>query len=145
MSTHVRRQIREAVKAALLGTSVAGDRVATGDPYPPAILPAIIVVGAREAPNDDYSTMQGRRGRTLVLQVIGYAEQVDVENALDAIGLEVEQRLDGNPLGGLVKDLRFAGTSKTLDADSEARSGEVILSFEADYRIQRGTPETSIA
>jgi hypothetical protein len=141
---HVRQQIREAAKNALVGTDIAGDRVATGDPYPPAILPALVIVGGREAPASGYESMRGKRGRTLILQVIGYAEQIDVEDALDAIGLEVEQRLDGNLLGGLVKDLRFAEMVKSISADSETRSGEVTISFEVDYRIQRGAPEVAI-
>jgi hypothetical protein len=142
---HVRQQTREAVKNALLGTEIAGDRVTTGDPYPPAQQPALVIVGGREGPAPDYDTMGGARGRTLVVQIFGYAEQKDVEDALDAIGLEVEQRLDGNLLGGLAKDVRFADMVKTLSADSETRSGEVILSFEIDYRIRRGAPETAIS
>ncbi len=148
MSTHVRRQIREAAKVALLGLASTADRVFTGDPYgkdPDELGGAFLIVAApEEAPNPDYDDMGSKRGRRLTLLVVGYASAIEIEDVLDAIGMEVEQALEGNLFGGLAKDTMFARASKVMDDQGRKRSGEIRLEFAVDYRMARGQPAAAV-
>lgn len=146
MSKHVRQQIREAAVAQLKQLPATAGRVYTGDPYAkPADDGAHLVVGVpEEAPNTDYDDLGTYRGRRALLLVVGYAEAILIEDALDDIALQVEAALEGSLLGGLAKDINFARMSKVIDDAGKKRSGEVRMEFAVDYRIKRGQPATAV-
>lgn len=147
--THIRQQIRAAAVTALTGLATTEDRVSSGDPYPvdEATMPALVIVAPDEQDNPDYGSM-GRSeavGRQMTLRAIGYANGAQTEDVLDAISAEVEAALEGNELGGLAKDIRFARMTKTISADGAKRAGEIRIDFLVDYRMERGRPEQAIA
>lgn len=147
MATHVRRQIREAAVIALTGLPSTGSRVFSGDPFAksPDDGAFLIVASPEEVRDDDFSDIGRIDGRRLSLFVIGFAEAILIEDALDAIGLEVEAALEEQTFGGLAKNTMFVRASKAVDDAGKKRSGEIRLEFAVTYRMARGRPETAIA
>lgn len=146
MTTHVRRQIREAAKTVVTGLATTGSRVTTGDPYAKtADDGAFLAVAAPEDTRNPDLDGGNVRGRQLSLVVLGFAEAIAIEDVLDAIGLEVESALEGQTFGGLVKDINFVRATKTMDDVGKKRSGEIRIEFAVDYRIARGAPGLAVA
>lgn len=151
-ATHARRQIREAVQAALTGLDTTADRVFTGRPWPlqEGELPGIVIVIPSESVIDDGSAFgdgaEAIVGRQASLIVLGYDQGEDIEDRLDQIALEVETAMAADPtFGGLVKDSELAGSSLAVDGDGRKRAGEIRLTYTVWYRTTRGDPATALA
>ncbi len=149
MPLHARRQIVLAAVAVLTGLSTTAGRVHPGraSPSPVVKTPFLLVYARTEESREISSDDHGRRmQRELILAVEGVTASADDDDALsDAIALEVEQAIEGNPtLGGLVKDVVLARTTMAGGAEGESRTGRVRLEFTVEYHTTAGRPDISL-
>ena len=145
MAKHVRTQIREAAKQALLGLGVTGDRVYASRIYPleEAKLPGLVLFTANEDSGREDSPNETMRDVTL--QVSGVvAITTSLEDEMDDIALEVEQALDGlGDIDGLAKIYHgIQNTTSTLSTEEAAKPhGAITMEFLYTYRTRAGSPD----
>lgn len=141
MALHQRKIIRDAVVALLLGHTTADERVhASRDiPLRRNELPAVLVYTTEEPVESDSATTAPRElTRRLRLEIAGIVapepgERVD--DALDALALEIETAMDADPfLGGACGDSILENTTISLRPDGETNMGVVALSYRVTYR-----------
>lgn len=141
---HQRKLIREAVKAALVAAgTAAADRVFETRlvPWRTAQLPAISVYSRSE----DGITVESeprvlRRPLSLVIEGVVIANQ-DVDDALDALSLEIERAMHADPtLGDVCGDSYLASVELgMMDVEGARPMGAVQLVYAVTYRT--GAPE----
>lgn len=149
MPTHPRQVIRHAVVAQLTGKTAAGARV-----YPDrrvafqrVELPALAVYVPTEAVDIQSRATAprelDRRAQVVVEALVQQAEGVD--DALDALALEVEDALHGDwTLGGAASDLLLTSTETDVVDTGKQLIGVVRLEFEARY-FSEAVPVAALA
>lgn len=147
MSTHRRKQIRDAVVARLDDLATTGTRCYGGRTLPlgDGFSPTLLVYSRQE--NSSYEAMGGA-GRPLQrivkLAVHGYVASAgsDPEDTLDQIALEVERALMADEtLGGLAVSIELTATD--IDAElteSNRRVGEIRLTYDIEYSSAADDP-----
>lgn len=153
---HVRRQIREAIKAILVNHTVAGKNVFTGRAHAltEAEIPGILITAAAQGGERSEVSSIGASNtldRTVPIVVIGHDEGREVEDRLDAIAVDVERLLglareDGaSPLMLVAEDIDLVRTEISIFGEAAERAGEIRLFFEVLYRTARAAPETPLS
>lgn len=136
MAVHDRQAIREAVVAQLAGKTAAAERVfkTREVPWRTAELPGIAVYANEETAEPASITQRDLR-RTLsvaVLAVVSISE--DVDDALDALALEIEMAMAADPqLGGAAFDSWLTGTKIEMTNAQGRLIGCVELTFDVRY------------
>ena len=141
-----RRLIREAAKAALLGKTIAGNRVESSRPNPLSQqphaagglneLPAIIIY-TRSTRSEvfDESPRRYRHEAELVIECaceIGPGQ--DLDDQLDEFEEQVVNALLlDDTLGGTADDLVLVGSTNTIDGGGNKLLGAVIISLQATF------------
>jgi hypothetical protein len=144
VADHLRTQIREQVVSELTGLATTGSNIFESRVYPmeSAGLPGIIIYTTDEVVEADQSstTSSGRRlVRFLTLKIEGYAKaETDVDDTLDTIAKEIEEKIAGSTIGGLVKDVVLAETEIELTAESEQPVGRLNLTYQIHYETYEG-------
>lgn len=142
MRIHQRQIIREAVRDRLLGSNtVAEDRVFKSRvlPYGELELPAIAVYSRTEPVDPDSKNTAPRElTRNLQLVIEGVVKlSEDVDDALDALALEIERAVDRDPtFGGAASDAILSSTDVTIEEDGDQPTGVVILTYTITYYTQ---------
>lgn len=168
MATHKRGQIRQAVAQDLLGLPTTGDSVYSGRRFRVhrLMLPCLLVYFDDETTETE-TMVSGAPGRTqsrqgnLVVQGVYRVDQPEtaddplavdpeagLDDALDAIALEVEERLyaaaagtyPGAALEPLVDDWLLLRTEITAGAEGETIYGQIALSFQPYYFTREDQP-----
>jgi len=138
---HPRQLIREAVVAILKGHTDAGDRVFKSRvrPLTSRLLPAIGVY-TTEQTSDTEETSPRKYSHTVKVHVQGIFEvDENLDDAMDALSLQVEQLLQANPTwGGTADDSALVKTSMYFVNDGRTDSGCLELEFEADFETKPG-------
>lgn len=149
--SHVRQQIRDYAKAALIAApTAAGSNVECSRvyPYSTANLPALNVYTPNEEVDEDFDTTGGVLRRYCNLTVdarIALAKGAFPENALDDLAAEVETVFGLDPtFGGLIGWVRLASTETGLDGEGEKVVGLATLAFRAQYESLASDPTTAI-
>lgn len=147
---HQRQVIRHAVRSLLLGHTAAKDRVhASRDvPLRRNEVPAVLVYTVEEPVESDSDTTAPRElTRRLRLEIAGVvgpdpADKIRVDDALDALALEIETVMHADPfLGGACGDSILENTTISLRPDGEINMGIVALSYRVTYRTM--APDTT--
>ena len=145
--SHVRTQIRAAVKARLLGLRTTGNVVHTTQIYSVPELPALLVYTFSET-----SVLDNKKGRpidlmrTLELRVEGLAATADGElsDTLDRIASEVETAMVSDlTFGGLALRTHLTNTEFGFTPEGEKQHGMVRLTYQVVYRTAENDPETT--
>lgn len=143
---HVRKQIRDAVKA-ILDAELPSHRVYNKRLYSinRRHLPVVDMRFLNE--NSDHSTMGGvlDREASLYIRVTHAGTEDDVDDLLDADAVVIEEALDGSTLGDLVKFTTFKQTNFTDNAEGDKPLAEIVLRFDMYYRTAQGDVETARA
>ena len=145
--SHQRQEIREAIKAMLVGNTVAGTRVyinrtdpisqRPGSRSSSEQLPAILIYTRNEsarllnvAPREYLRTVE-----VVIELAVGVTETVDeIDNALDDFAQVVEGIvLADDTVSGKATDFRMTGSTMAIVSDGEIPIGAVQMTFEADY------------
>lgn len=148
MADHVRKQIRAAIRAALLNNTAAADLVnyAGGAPTPLDDLPAILIYTLDEGNDIGGATMGLSRTYARELDALIEIQDSgdDVQDRLDAIAVQVEARMGvDRTFGGLVKDSFLLSSTASLGAEANEFIGTLGLLYRLEYRTAEGDPITA--
>lgn len=143
---HVRKQIRDAAKAALTSLTTTGARVYASRPDDYAMqaaeLPGLRVYTKDETVEIITTGPLRRRERTIELIVEACVKATSAyDDTVDLICKEVETALDADiSLGGLCKDI--TPTAFSLDIDGAADQPVAVgrMTFAVRYYTEKGTP-----
>ena len=144
---HERQAIRNAVVAALTNTTAAGSRVVKSrqEPVRMAELPTINVASIDDTTDEESSSSAPRDlFRTYTLRIVGFVSaaspavgpETSVDDALDALALEIEAALDADvTFGDTASDSYVSGTEFDEGLSAGDRPmGAVVLTLVAKYR-----------
>lgn len=144
--SHVRQQIREAVKGLLTGLTTTGDNVEVSRIWPEtdANLPGLKIYTQNE--NSERMTMGSnpRIDRECELVIEARVKQpAALDGQLDKIAAEVEARMAGDSkLGGLAKGSWLASTEIEF-AEGDTAIGTLKLNYAVRYHTLAANPETA--
>lgn len=147
--SHVRTQIRQAVKALL--AAQAGGNVFVGRTAPTGteVMPCLLIYTTDE-PTTDGTIGMGSvlQERTLTLRIEARRQDTDDEallDGLDEMARQVEvSLLTPGALGDLAKAIELVSTSTQTMAANEARSGQSEMTFQILYHTTAGEPDTAV-
>lgn len=138
--SHVRRQIREAVAAAVTGLATTGSRVFQSRVYPlrDADLPCLLVSTGDEEISP--ATIGNILQRDIDLHVRGVAKAgTDLDDTLDQIALEVETAIaNGYP------EARLHKVETDMEDTLEKPAGVLALTYRLTVFTAAGNPGTLI-
>jgi hypothetical protein len=135
---HQRRQIRDAVVAALKAAdTAAGERVfpARSNPFKRVDLPAVAVLTSSET-SDDGQTAPRELKRVMRLEVQAAVEDTaNVQDVLDALALQLERAMHADPtFGGVCADSTLTESSLLVDGQTGQREvGALGLAYRVTY------------
>lgn len=143
---HARKSIRDAALQTLTGLPTTGARVHATRLFPiePADLPALCLYTFNEESGFDTLATPRKSLRRLELAVEIVAQVNDtLDDALDAIALEVEAQLGTNfTLNGTAKDCELQSTKISVRGEGEKQTGSAVLIFGVTYRTLAADPST---
>lgn len=135
---HARQQIRDAVKALLLGHTAAGQSVFENrtSTLTPIELPAIVIASEKETsvPRDNMG-MQYIRNLTLLIEIRVQANADSAaDDALDNLALQVENLIqqNGNAAGPAYSAL-LTDTSVQFSAEGDEYTGQLTMTYNCIY------------
>lgn len=147
--THERKDIRDAVKAALIGAvtvgpvttyaTSAGLRVFTSQvaPVRSSDLPAVLIYNAEESVDPASLNRSPRElKRTLIVSIEALVKtSEDLDDDLDAAALEIETAMDADIyLDGAAVSSILTGTDFGTRVNGQLTMGAVILTYSVVYR-----------
>lgn len=151
--SHVRTQIRDALKAALTGLTTTGTRVFTSRPEAMPLstdqLPALLIFPEGQAPETHERLgleTPGAVSRTMQVVVLARAMlTASLDDELDKILAEVETVLGATTdLGGLIQWLGQPEIDTDIDATGEQPIGVLSLTYPLQYMTMSNAPETAL-
>lgn len=145
MADHVRKQIRDALAAALTGMATAST-VFVGRVHPLETddVPAVNVM--TEAEEISIDSKGGKLSRDLSAAVEGHAmAAAGLIDILDAIAKEVEAAVAAaGDLGGLVKAITLESTEVDMTGDGQQSAGFVRLVYAINYVTSEAAPDVAL-
>ena len=142
MADHVRKQIRDAIKAKIDELSAVAEVFSGIAPLPDAALPGLVI--KIESETSSTATKAGRLERVLPVEIEGYAQGAGVDDVLDGIALEVETAMAEFALSMLVKDVELTGTDIEITGEPILPAGMVRLSYEILYHTDKTAPDVAL-
>ena len=132
--------------ADLIGIASAGGRVYSTRRAALDAFPAVTVTTGDEAIDDEERTLNGLERRELEVVIECYASAATgVENALDAMAVEVEEALTDNTLGGVSHALDLTQTSPTSwENDANEQYASLRLTYLVVYATMKNAPTVPI-
>jgi hypothetical protein len=145
--THIRKQIRDAVKALLAGGTVPADQIYGGRAHPvdENKCPMWRVFTPQEIsePMEMGSPREVRRIVRVSLEA--FAHGVDVEDQLDDLAVEAEVAMAADlTLGGLAKVLQLSGSDMSVNGEGRKTLGRLELTYDIETRTLDADPENPL-
>lgn len=148
---HARKQIRDAIVAALTGLSTTADRVHAGRTFPLGQdhAPTLLVYAVRERSSVDAMASGGSSAilvRDLELAIEGRVMMAGVpDDLLETIAAEVETAMMADPsLGGLTREITLLSTTINTQSPGQSHAGEVRLDYRVVYRTRENAPQAAV-
>ncbi len=145
---HARTQIRQAIIAALIGNTSAGNNVFEARVYPlnDPKLPALLIYTKQETIGEQSISHPRTQQRELELTIEAYVKvRGNVDEVTDNLAMEIEQVISADPtLGGLVKDTALDTTETQFSDDGEKPVAVAILTFSVLYTVKETNPDILI-
>lgn len=145
MSNHIRRQLREAIAAAVTGLTTTGARVFQARVYPlqNADLPGLCVFTKSENAARQTTQIPALISRTVEILIEGVAKaNADLDDTLDLIAQEVEAALGaGLTISGKFVPIVYGGMDVDLSGEGEQPTGMISMRFEAKLLSRANTPD----
>jgi len=141
--SHARKQIRDAVKAALTGLTTTTTNVYVNRAHmlESAKLPCLSIHVRSDKPRRITET-DIEHERTVEIVVEAHAAGASVDDTLDTICAEVETKIGADAtVGGLLLDCELEGTSIDVSGEGAKPSGMAEMTFNATYSVREGAPE----
>ena len=144
---HVRKQLRDWLKANLVGSAQAGSRVEVRRSLPleKTLEPTFVIQVQGERSQDD--AMGGKQMRTIEVRIVACAkgDAEATEDILDAMGVFVEGVFSDSPdLGGLAFDYAYTSTEFAFTGTGEQTFCTAAFTFAVLVRTDRTNPETAL-
>ena len=144
---HIRKHLRDWLKANLAGSALAGDRVFVRRTLPLErnLQPSLIVAVQNERSAD--ASMDGIQQRTVEVRITACVkgDSEAGEDMLDALGVFVEGKFAADPtLGGLAETYEYQATEFAFGGDAERSLCTAAFTFAVTLLTNRGNPETSL-
>ncbi len=144
---HIRKHLRDWLKANLTGSALAGDRVFVRRTLPLErnLQPSLIVAVQNERSAD--ASMDGVQQRTVEVRITACVKGdcEAGEDMLDALGVFVEGKFAADPtLGGLAETYEYQATEFAFGGDAERSLCTAAFTFAVTLLTNRGNPETSL-
>jgi hypothetical protein len=139
---HARKQIREAIAAALVTPGVA---VQESRQYPTneSEMPLYLVYTTDETVDESMSTSRGMmRTVTVMVEAIMMGDEATIDDDLDAHAVTIETALNTSVLGGLVLKTFLQRSELAIRTDGDLSLGVLTLTFAVLYRTLPTNPET---
>jgi hypothetical protein len=144
VTTHARRQIREAAATLVTGLSTTGTNVRQSRMHPAqdAGLPLLLVTT-----NDEIivpGSISVLQERDVELLITGFAKSAStLDDTLDAIALEVETAMATAPtLGGKCSGMELRSIKVDFDDETDKPVGRIALDYRITYFVNAGAPGT---
>jgi hypothetical protein len=136
---HQRKVIRDAIRALLVGQTVADDRVTATRvlPYRRSELPAISIYTLDETVHAESRTTAPRElSRELRLEIAGWvAHGAGMDDAMDALALEIETAMHADPyFGDAAADSILETTTMGVRGEGDSLTGLVTLTYAVTYQ-----------
>lgn len=143
--SHVRQQIREAVKV-VLTAALPTHKVFASRKYKinATELPMIDMKFLNE--NGEYITMGSRQERTasLYVRVTHAASETNIDDVLDDVAVAAEHAMAiAGQLNGLLIDIGLVQTNFTDSTDGDKVLAELVLRYDVVYRVSDTDVETA--
>jgi hypothetical protein len=148
MANHVRRQLREAVAAALTGLATTGSRVFASRVYPlqSAELPGLAIYTTSESAVEETIETDPTQRREIEVRVDACAAPAaDLDDVLDQIAQEVEIALQpGVLIGSISVELAYEGAEISMSAEAAKPHGLCSMTFRGVLFTQSGAPDVLV-
>ncbi len=152
---HMRQQIRDATKSAVLGTAMFGSRVYVGRTRPvgkdadPVILIYTRSETAKRDANGRPPIQERRVSLFLELRVTTAGEpDDDLSDGQAEVEAKMAALLVYSPklviMGGLLRNLEYLGCEEVVESPGEKHIGGLRLEYAATYRVTEGVPTASV-
>jgi len=139
---HARRQIREAVAAAV-GTNDVTVEMSRQYPMNESEMPRYLVYALAESVDQGMSTPGAiARELSLVVEAILTGDEATVDDDLDGHAVYIETQLNRSQLGGLVLKTDLAQSDMAMRTDGDRTLAVLTLTFNVMYRTLPTNPET---
>ena len=139
---HARKQIREAVAAAI---NTNGVTVEQSRQYPllEEQIPRYLVYTTAEDIDQGMTTTNGvMRNLQIVVEAVIVADETTVDDDLDGHGLYLERALNWSKLTGLALRTLLERSELNIRTDGDRSLGVLTLTFSVMYRTLPSDPET---
>lgn len=155
MMPHLRQQIRDATRTAVLGTAMFGGQVYIGQTRPLAKdKGAVILIYTRtESARRDANgrpPIQARRCSLFIelrVSTVGEPDD-DLSEGQAQVESMMASLFSWDPpvtiMGGLLLDLEYLGCEEVVESTGEKHIGAVRLEYAATYRVTEGAPTASV-
>jgi len=146
---HVRKAIRDWLKANLTGSADAGSRVEVRRslPLPDALQPTLLIAVQNEASTDQSMGSNPSQLRRITVRVTACAKGAAeaTEDILDRLAVFVEGKLAADPsLGGGAETYEYQSTEFEFNATGDKTLCTAALTFAVIVLTARNNPETPL-
>lgn len=149
--SHVRTQIKTALKTRLTGLTTTGAKIESSRVHPfleeDAPLPALVVFMGDEEIGDSEEAELGTQERIVDAIVVGFAQATvaSLETTLDTIAAEVETAIYSDQFfNNLAKSTELISTTINIEPGANKPIGTIELIFRIEYFTREGAPEVAI-
>lgn len=145
--SHVNTQLRAEVASRLTDLGIFGS-VSTNrsNDLDLVDLPAAVITTPRDAVQKETKDVEEQRVVELVIVIVIDGEVTELDDALDAFRVQVEQELGDGDLGGLAFELAHTGGEIDIAREEDGDRWFAFLTLEWEVVIwtARGDPETAL-
>lgn len=140
---HARRQIREAVAAALTAAGSVTVEMSRQYPMTEDQMPRYLVYAIAESVDVGMSTADGMmRELSVVVEAVLTADEATIDDDLDGHAVIIETALNYTRLGGLALRVTLSQSEMAIRTDGDISLGVLTLTFNVAYRTLPINPET---
>ena len=141
---HARKQIRDAILTQITGLTTTGARAYASRVWSMGSdkLPGLIVYTIKE--DAEITTIGSTRNsyRQLLVAIEAHVKGTSPDDMIDTIAAEVEAVLgDDHALGGLTKDIFYAGADIDLNGDGDQKVAVATLNYVVEYQVDEDDAE----
>lgn len=148
---HLRKQIRDAVAAAVTSLTTTGTRVFPSRDFELQLtdLPCLRVFlnnenATLESIASGAGSILARRAELVVEGVAQANFDGTLDDTLDQIALEVEKAISTNQSAGGAKTITLNRVELTMEGEAESERGVVRMTFDALYYSTIGAPDVAL-
>lgn len=143
---HIRKQLRDWLKANLAGSTEAGSRVHVRRslPEPKSLQPTLQIAVQGERSRD--VSMDGGQAREVLVRITALCkgDSEAGEDTLDALAVFVEEMLASNPtLGGIAQTYEYQATEFAFSGEGDKTLCSAAMTFAVAVFTGRDDPETA--